>query len=386
MHTEKADQGGQVQNGSAPTVLVFTTVILPYSQTFIRDHVAYLRRYRPILVGFKKVDGLDLGDLTTATIATNPLARWLLYWLGISPELDRLVRANNAALVHAHFLDGGALIARYCARRRLPLITTIHGSDILRERAPTAASRLRDQLHRSALKTTTRFLAVSDWLLRQAVAKGVPATQVERHYLGIPVATGEPAEREGEPATILFVGRLVEKKGLLFLMEALRLLSVRGKPYRCRIVGAGELRERLETMARESNLPVTFTGSLPSDVVREEMDRADIFCMPSTAAADGDNEGLGLVFVEAESHGLPVVSFDQGPIPEAVAKGETGLLVEDRNVEALADALAGLLDDPVLRRRMGVAGRVLVENRFDIVQQSRALETIYDRVVGATTR
>ena len=87
------------------------------------------------------------------------------------------------------------------------------------------------------------------------------------------------------------------------------------------------------------------------------MEHASIFCMPSTRAADGDNEGFGSVYLEAQAAGLPVVGFEQGPVPEAVINGTTGYLVPDKSVKALADALGRLLSDAGARERLGAAGR-----------------------------
>jgi glycosyltransferase involved in cell wall biosynthesis len=127
---------------------------------------------------------------------------------------------------------------------------------------------------------------------------------------------------------------------------------------------------------------VAFLGRASPDVVREELAAAQIVCMPSIEAADGDNEGLPIVSLEAQAAKLPIVAFDQGPLRECVEPDVTGLLARDRSAEDLARCLARLLHDPDLRRRMGIQGRRKVEAQFDIKEQSEKLEDIYERVLA----
>ena len=104
--------------------------------------------------------------------------------------------------------------------------------------------------------------------------------------------------------------------------------------------------------------------------------------MPSIEAEDGNNEGLPIVSLEAQAAELPVVAFDQGPVPEAIRADVTGLLARDRSAEDLAACLERLLRDPQLRQSMGEQGRRHVETNFDIARQSRVLEDIYERVLA----
>ncbi|MBV9527254.1 glycosyltransferase, partial [Sphingomonas sp.] len=266
-----------------PAVIVFTPVLLPYSETFIRSHVEAFRRYRPVLTGLRRTDGLDLRGLETATIAASTRERLLLYWLGRSAQLDRLVDTQGVKLVHCHFADAGGLLAAYCRRRKIPLIVTIHGSDILRDRRTTLGSWLRHRLFRLARDTAALFLPVSNWLRGEAI-KLIPADKCVRHYLGIPLQPRRSGRRPDGVVTILFVGRLVAKKGVPYLIEAVRELVSRNYEFQVRIVGDGPLSAGARDAASADNLPITFTGALPPDHVLAEMDEADIFCLPSTQA------------------------------------------------------------------------------------------------------
>ena len=120
---------------------------------------------------------------------------------------------------------------------------------------------------------------------------------------------------------ILFVGRLVEKKGLTYLLQACRRLADEGCRFTLTIIGEGPLAAELRQEAEGIQTTVRFLGARSASQVWEELTTSDIFCMPSTEAADGDNEGLPIVCLEAQAAGIPVVAFAQGPVPEAVVGG-----------------------------------------------------------------
>lgn len=365
-----------------PTVLVFTTVLLPYSQTFIRDHVTSLRIFSPLLIGLKRVPGLNLDGIRTEIIADSAVQRYLLYWFGISRKLDQIIAQTGSRLIHCHFVDGGALLARYCKRRAIPMIVTVHGSDVLRKDAGGLKTWPRNFLKKRSFKITSLFLPVSNFLMSAALRAGIPVERTRLHVLGIPLMRAPTVPRLANPPVILFVGRIVKKKGLRFLLEAAALLKTEGVQFIIKVVGDGPERPSLEAYATSLGLPVTFMDVLAPDEVRDEMDRADIYCMPSTQAEDGDNEGLPIVSMEAQSRMLPVVAFNQGPTPEAIEHGKSGILVEDRNSVELAAALKSLIDSAELRLSMGREARLLAEERFDIHTQAQKLEAIYQEVLG----
>src|SRR6202044_213624 len=120
-----------------------------------------------------------------------------------------------------------------------------------------------------------------------------------------------------------------------------------------------------------------FLGTQPTAVVREWMARAAVFCVPSVVARSGDAEGFGMVFLEAQAMGLPVVSTLSGGIPEAVKHGETGLLVTERNPGALAEAILQLMQDEELWQRLSVAGRRHVVDHFNLARQTGRLEDVF---------
>jgi glycosyltransferase involved in cell wall biosynthesis len=147
------------------------------------------------------------------------------------------------------------------------------------------------------------------------------------------------------------------------------------------VIGDGPLRTSLETFAKESKIRCQFRGIQPAAVIHEALQKAKVFCVPSVTAADGDSEGLGIVFAEAQAMGVPVVSTSHGGIPEIVLNSVTGLLVPERDSQALADALSLLLADEDLWQRFHHAARQHIEQHFDLKTQTAMLENIYNQAV-----
>jgi colanic acid/amylovoran biosynthesis glycosyltransferase len=147
------------------------------------------------------------------------------------------------------------------------------------------------------------------------------------------------------------------------------------------VIGDGPLRGGLESLARAELRQVRFLGAQAPETVRAWMNRARVFCVPSVTADTGATEGFGLVFAEAQAMGVPVAGFATGGVPEAVAQGETGFLVPERNVDQLARAIIDLLREDALWRRFSAAGQRRVEAHFNLVRQTERLEELYREVV-----
>src|SRR6185437_4521025 len=227
------------------------------------------------------------------------------------------------------------------------------------------------------------FLAVSDAVRRLAVGAGYPAERTMTHYLGVDLAAF-PVGHGDREATVLHVGRLVEKKGTGVLLDAFARVRAAQPAARLVIIGDGPLRGSLEALADRLGLgeAVRFLGSQPHASVAEWMRRAAVLAVPSVTARDGDAEGLPTVVMEAAASGLAVVGSDHSGIPEAIDDGRSGFVVAEGEALPLARCLTELLVSRDLRRSMGAAGRYLAERRFDRVRQFARLEALYDDLIA----
>jgi glycosyltransferase involved in cell wall biosynthesis len=288
------------------------------------------------------------------------------------------VQARGVGHLHAHFGTVATTVARLAASfAGVRYSFTAHAKDIYCDYEETQALDLK-------LRDAAAVVTVSDFnvaYLRNTY--GRDAARVVRIYNGIDLGSfawsGPAAGSE-----ILAVGRLVEKKGFHILIEAVRLLRAAGRPVRCRIVGAGEEGANLAAQIAASDLgdAVSLAGPLPQTAVMAAMRAAGVLACPCVVGRDGNRDGLPTVLLEAMALGTPCVATDVTGIPELVRDGETGLCVPEGDPEAFAAALARMLDDRDLRRRVAEAGRALVEKEFDQNRNTARLRAVFDRTIA----
>lgn len=318
---------------------------------------------------------------------------------------DRLRRSPWMAGLLPGYLIGGAMAAADIGRRapevvqvHWPLPHALHGA------ALRMASRGRTALVCSYYSVEIRWvqsrlrwlLPILRWTVRTADAvtaisstteKAVRAL-VDRPVVRIPYgatmedegdAVSRPAFSDEGPLRLLFVGRLVERKGVEILVRALSLLLPR-RPANLTIVGEGAWEPRLRSETADLGLieHVRFTGRLRTDQLAHEYSLADVFVLPAVVDAKGDTEGLGVVLLEALRFERPVVASDVGGIPDVVRNGETGWLVPAGNASALADAIDRLAEDPVRARAVAARGRADVRERFAWPKILAATKAVYE--------
>ena len=293
--------------------------------------------------------------------------------------LAEAASAHGLTHLHAHFGSVATAVARLAARiAGISYSFTAHAKDIFHE------SVLEDDLRAkladaAAVVTVSRFNAGH---LRTVY--GPAAARVHCVYNGLDLDEFEYAPPDSRPPRIVAVGRLVEKKGFAFLVEACALLARRGRTVACEIVGAGPLEPELrETIAGLGVVEtVRLLGPRPQHELAAHVQGAAVLAAPCVVAADGNADGLPTVLLEAMAFGTPCVATDVTGIPELVRDGETGLLVPQRDPAALADALERLLDDPALRLRLAANGRALVEERFDVHRNAARIREFFQAAAG----
>lgn len=379
--------------GEKPTVVVYRDALLSYSETFIRDQGEELRGFTPYYVGSHRVEGLSLPAGRTITVSQGTgeagRAREALYKLwGFAPGLYRRVRRIDPALVHAHFGPDGVSALSLARTLRVPLLVTFHGYDATTKDEYARRSFYRHRAYlrgREMLQREARlFIAVSRFIKDKLLEQGFPPEKTVVHYNGVDLEAlrADPAARR-EPV-VLFVGRLVEKKGCGYLVEAMARVQATSPDAELVVIGEGPLRASLERLAARTLPRYRFLGAQDPKSVRDWMHRASVLSVPSVTTASGDCEGFGLVFAEAQAARLPVVSFATGPVPEVVAHEKTGFLAPERDWKALADYITRLLQDAKLRRRFGALGAERARAMFDLHHQTRTLEELYGRFASGS--
>lgn len=319
-----------------------------------------------------------------ARCARREHARALGGWATLARTLSALASEGAYDVVHCHYGDMGL---RYRVAARLwsaPLVVSFYGFDA--SAYPKAhGPGVYGPLWRAA-GAVASLGAHMDARLRRL---GCPDARLCRVPLAVdPEAFGPPTRaprRPGDPVRLLSVARLTEKKGVEYALRAVAALRGRFPAARYDVVGDGPLRGELESLAASLGLDgvARFHGARTGDFVREAMRGADLFVLPSVTAADGDEEGTPTVLLEAACAGLPVVATRHAGIPEVVRDGESGLLVPERDAEALAAALTRLLEAPERWEAMGRAGRRHVEGTHSTAAVAATLEAVYAGLLEA---
>jgi glycosyltransferase involved in cell wall biosynthesis len=365
------------------TVAIFRKRLLSYSETFIADQGQLLPGYRPVYCGFQKDNsGIALIEKSTKILLEDnsflSSLEKLMFRFGISSSrkwLDK-IKDQHPNLIHAHFFSDGLDAVRIGKLLDIPVITTVHGHDITKHENAVAQS----ATSRRFFDQIDRIIAVSAFIAEQALARGCPEHKLIQHYIGIDLEKFTHPKSETDDPSLLFVGRLVEKKGCTYLLQAMEQLKPRFPELRLTIIGEGDLKSSLQQEALSRELNVDFAGTASANEIREQLARCWLFVAPSITAKSGDAEGLGMVFLEAQALQSPVVSFRSGGLVEAVDEGTTALLSDEKDVAGLARNIATLLENSTLRHNMGVEGRKRVEEYFDIRKQCAKLELIYDEL------
>jgi glycosyltransferase involved in cell wall biosynthesis len=286
----------------------------------------------------------------------------------------------DVANIHWWFPSGLAVGRLRAASGRVPLVLTSHGTDLFLLDKLAAALPLARRVFRRADRVTV----ISQPLVGRVTALGVPRDSVSVIPMPVDRALLEEPGRanggeHGDSVRLLFVGRLVERKGAEFAIRALKLLVSRGINASLRILGDGPLRVDLDNLCDELELGtrVHFSGVVPPADVRAEMRAADVFLMPAVTDWKGEQEGFGMVIVEAMLSGVPVVATDSGGITDIIENGANGMLVAERDAEAIAAAVARIARNGELAGRLREAGRQTALQRFHPDSIAERFEEVY---------
>ncbi|WP_165857942.1 glycosyltransferase [Corynebacterium alimapuense] len=358
-----------------PRVAVWRSELLRGSETFIRDQTDGLQRWVPQLIGAVRVESAltrptDLVCYSDSWWDRGALA--VAAATGVAPRVTRSLRDSGAEVIHAHFLKDAWLVARGARKLGLPLIITCHGYDVTALPArPGWRGILYRRRGRMLLRQAHSVVAVSQYIADCARALGAQDPKV--FYTGIRYREIALAPKTSD---VVFVGRLVDKKGVADLLAAVALAGEHlGRVIKAEIIGDGPLRDQLEAAAGPG---VHFLGALDSAGVDAALARAQVFMAPSKIAEDGDAEGFGQVFLEAGLAGIPVVSYRSGGVLEAVLHEHTGLLNEPGDINGLARDLVRLLQCPELREELGNNAFQRARGELSMANRCSALESLYD--------
>ena len=283
-------------------------------------------------------------------------------------------------LVHIHWPFPLALLGWPFRRRNIPVVHTYYTAELtLARRYP--------RLARWMLRGADLRMAISSYaqkLLLQILPELDPeSVAVLPFSAALEQPSFLPPRNRIEGPRLLFVGRMVERKGVGYLLEAVRLLVPEFPGTTLTLVGDGPLRETWEARAKSLGLEdrVRFLGRVSSEQLDQAYTEAEIFVLPAIVDSRGDTEGLGVVLLEALQKGLPVVASAVGGIVDIVVHEKTGLLVPEKDPPALAAAIRRLVMEPALRENLVREGQQRVLQRFSSDAIVSRLWEIYETLL-----
>ena len=377
-----------------PVVASYCTTFLKREMAHIYRQVTGLRRFQSFVMAKTRqnAERYPFEDVEMVGKPTkNFLRRFYLKYIrraeavvyrGEFQVLDGILRRRRAQLMHIYFGHTGVHLLPFIKAWDKPCIVSFHGADItLREHQIGYEAQLREML-----QTVPLVLARSESLRRQLLELGCPAEHLALNRTGVPLDQF-PFVRRVPPVRgrwqLVQACRLIPKKGLMTALQAFALFREHYPEASFVIAGDGPMRDELKASVARLGLEksVRFAGFLSQSKLYQLYVASHIFFHPSEILADQNQEGIPNSMLEGMSSGLPVVATLHGGIPEAVDSGRTGLLVPEKDPQALCAALRQMTADGEVWLRMGEEASEFITANFEQSAQIDHLERQYSRVL-----
>jgi colanic acid/amylovoran biosynthesis glycosyltransferase len=329
-----------------------------------------------VIINFHKSPFVILRSLNVFKYGKQALSLRLLYT--VFPYIGR----KPYDIIHCHFGPNGlhGVRLRELGAIKGKIVATFHGYDV------NILPRLHGNSYYEKLFQEVDLCTInSDFIGQRIKSLGADAEKLVKLPVGVNTRklafTKRQPESDGE-IVILSVGRLVEVKGIEYSIRAIAQIVLKFPNIQYQIAGDGPLREQLRDLSEQLGISehVKLLGARTTEQVANLYNNAHIFILSGIVGQDGAEEGQGLVLLEAQAAELPVIASRVGGIPESVVDGESGFLVPERDVEALAEKLIYLIEHPEIWPEMGRAGRAYVEANYDINKLNDRLVDIYQEL------
>ena len=313
-------------------------------------------------------------DIIKSGVFTR-LSMGMLYRFFYSASLANQLIKKNCEHIHVHFAHVPTDLAMYAATLAgIDYSVTAHANDMFQ----------RGWLLKEKVERAKFFITISEYNRQFLIAQGTDGNKITVLHCGV-----DPAQfslREGFIPSVIpkigVVARLVEKKGIDHLINAVAHLKKRGKPYQLTIVGDGPLLDEHQTLANSlglSSKEVTFLGAIDHQEIASFIKSLDVFVLPCQKDSSGDMDGIPVVLMEAMLSGVPVISTPLSGIPELIIQDETGLLTLTEGVSGLADCIQQSIEDVELTTKRVTKGVAKVQMDFSLIKNSLRL---YNLILG----
>jgi len=351
-----------------------------FSETFVQAHIDRLAGNKLVLYG---------GAFPVYDNEGNPLikSKWgLLSYLVQKKIFKRKSIAVRTNALKKYLLDKkvdavfaeygmvGAMVTEACKLANVPLVIHFHGADVYNKKTVAQYA----DLYQKAFSYANAFIAVSADMVEKLKELGAPADKIYNASCGVDTDAFPLLDISNSPRNFLAIGRFVEKKSPLSLINAFKLVLVQFPDAGFVMVGDGPLFSDAKNLIKTLNLEtnITLTGVLDQQQIKKFMKNTRCFVQHSVTAADGDMEGTPVSILEASSSGLPVVATRHAGIKQAVVDGVTGFLVAEYDIEGMAARMSRLAESPQLAVALGKAGRQYMIENYNMNARIALLDNI----------
>lgn len=362
-------------------VLHFKTRYLNLSETFINRFVHNHKDFEPVIATcYPKYYTDDINIYSMPSSGLSGLWNTLQLKVNKSPSfLYDVIKAEQPDIIHGHFgLDSYRLIGLK-NHTNLPLVVNFYGYDVIRLPKEFGWKARYKKLAREG----NLFIVGSEDMKQNILKLGFPESKIRVLKLGMNIESIEFKQRTSAGPKLMMVGRMVEKKGFSYAIDAIKMLKDKNIDVTLDLYGNGKLRDELEQKVDRLSLRdcITFHGQTANDVIIDELYNHDVLLVPSVQGKDGDREGIPQTTVEGMATGIPVIASKHAGLPELVIHEKTGLCVNERNPDMIAQAVERYLNSPQLVQRISKSERQFVEKNHEIHTLVNQLEKFYKLLI-----
>ncbi|MBV8389603.1 MAG: glycosyltransferase [Mucilaginibacter sp.] len=356
-----------------------------FSETFIQEHINRLQGNKKVLYGgsFPLFDDQDNYLIRSKLgLLSYLFQKRILKKKNIPIRIKALrdyLKREKIDVVLAEYGMTGAMVAPACKMANVPLVIHFHGADVHHKQT------VKDFLpfYKSAFSYACKLVAVSNVMVEELKRLGAPADKIVLNAYGVDTTRFVKAVVSQSQINFLAVGRFVEKKSPSSVVKAFDIVASKFPQAHLTMVGVGPLLEETQQLADKLGLTskLTFTGVLTSAEIQLLMQQMRCFVQHSVTAADGDMEGTPNTILEAGASGLPIVSTAHAGIKEAVIDGVTGYLVQEHDIEGMAQKMILLAESPEKAAQLGAAGREHILKNYNMPDRINTLNDIVHKCI-----
>lgn len=352
-----------------------------YSETFIQAHIELLEGDKYLLYGAYKP--VKYREIPIVKIL-SPIKRFILkYFYGadlLDESIKLFLRRERINIILAEYGPTGCAMLKIAKDLNIPLIVHFHGFD-------ASSNKIIEEYKKSYLELfsyASSIIAVSKQMQESLIRIGADPVKIVYAPYGPASMFADNLPDYEKSDSALFIGRFVNKKAPYLLIEVMKIVRARGYDFKLIMAGDGTLLETCKTLVKINGLQKNFdfTGAVSHREVNQLMQRSFCYIQHSITTEDGEKEGTPVTILEASQAGLPVISTRHAGIPDVIVDGVTGFLVDELDINTMADHLISLYSNRKLAEEMGLKGRKRIKEEFPIEKHISILNREIDKTLN----